>query len=44
MDRGCNLFMNENKLEAINVNYGIASISLFRIDILLFSKSIWFDA
>ena len=34
--------MNENQFEVVRVNCGIASISLFRVNIPLFSKSIWF--
>jgi len=34
--------MNENQFEVVRVNYGIASIPLFRINIPLSSKSIWF--
>ena len=38
------LFLGKDWFEVVKVNYGIASISLFRIDIPLFSKSIQFDA
>jgi len=38
------LFLDKDWFEVVKVNYGIASISLFRIDIPLFSKSIQFDA
>jgi len=36
------LFLSEDKFEVIWVNYGIASISFFKIDVLLSSKSIQF--
>ena len=36
------MFLSEDKLEVIRVDYSIASILLFRIDILLFSESIQF--
>ena len=42
--RSCKLFLSEDGLEVVRVNCGIASIPLFRIDILLSSKSIWFGA
>jgi len=38
------LFLSENRFEVVRVNYSIASISLFRIDIPLSSESIWFGA
>ena len=44
LHRGPNLFLSEDWFEVVRVNYGIASISLFRIDILLSSKNIWFGA
>ena len=44
MYRGCKLFLSENWFEVVRVDYGIASILPFRIDVLLSSKSIWFDA
>ena len=40
--RGCKLFLSEDGFEVVRVDCGIASIPLFRIDISLFSKSIWF--
>jgi len=36
--------LSEDGLEVVRVNCGIASISLFRIDIPLSSESIQFDA
>jgi len=42
--RGCKLFLSEDGLEVVRVDCGIASISPFRINILLSSKSIWFCA
>ena len=44
MYRGCKLFLSEDGLEVVRVDYGVASISPFRIDILLSSESIWFGA
>jgi len=41
---GCKLFLSEDKLEVVRVNYGIASIPPFRIDVLLSSKSVQFGA
>ena len=38
------LFLSENRFEVVRVDYSIASISLFRIDIPLSSESIWFGA
>jgi len=38
----CKLFLSEDGLEVVRVNCGIASISLFRIDIPLSSESIRF--
>ena len=38
------MFLNENELEVVRVNCGIASISLFRIDIPSSSESIQFGA
>ena len=40
----CKLFLSEDRLEVVRVDYSIASILPFRIDILLSSKSIWFGA
>ena len=42
--RGCKLFLSEDRLEVVRVDCGIASISLFRIDIPSSSKSIQFGA
>ena len=36
------MFLSEDEFEVIWVNYGIASISFFKIDVLLSSKSIQF--
>ena len=44
MYRGCKLFLSEDKFEVVKVNYGIASILSFRIDILSSSESIRFGA
>jgi len=41
---GCKLFLSENRFEVVRVDCGIASIPPFRVDILLSSKSIQFDA
>ena len=41
---GCKLFLSEDELEVVRVDYSVASISLFRIDILPFSESIQFGA
>jgi len=41
---GCKLFLSEDGFEVVEVDCSIASISLFRIDVSLFSKSIWFGA
>ena len=38
------MFLNENGLEVVRVDCGIASISLFRIDVSLSSESIQFCA
>ena len=40
--RDCKLFLGKDGLEVIRVDCGIASIPLFRIDVLLSSKSIQF--
>ena len=42
--RGHKLFLSEDWFEVVRVDYSIASISLFRIDIPLSSESIWFGA
>ena len=44
MYRGYKLFLSENGLEVVRVDYGVASISPFRIDIPLSSKSVQFGA
>ena len=36
------MFLSKDGLEVVRVDYGIASIPLFGIDIPLFSESIWF--
>jgi len=41
---GYKLFLSKNGLEVVRVDCGIASISLFRIDVPLFSESIQFCA
>ena len=41
---GCKLFLSKDGLEVVRVDYGIASIPPFRIDIPLSSESIWFGA
>ena len=38
------MFLSEDGLEVVGVDYSIASILPFRIDILLSSESVWFDA
>ena len=38
------MFLSEDELEVVRVDCNITSISLFRIDILLSSESIWFGA
>ena len=42
--RGYKLFLSEDRLEVVRVDYGIASIPPFRIDVPLSSESIWFGA
>jgi len=42
--RGYKLFLSENGLEVVRVDCGVASILLFRINISLSSKSVWFGA
>ena len=42
--RGCKLFLSEDGLEVVRVDCGIASISPFRINILLSSENIQFSA
>jgi len=41
---GCKLFLSEDGLEVVRVDCGIANIPLFRVDVLLSSKSIRFCA
>jgi len=41
---GYKLFLSEDRLKVVRVNYGIASIPLFRIDIPSSSESIQFCA
>ena len=38
------MFLSKDGLEVVRVDCGIASILLFRISVLLFSKSVWFGA
>jgi len=38
------LFLSEDSFEVVRVDYGIASIPPFKIDVLSFSESIWFGA
>ena len=42
--RGYKLFLSEDWFEVVRINYSIASIPLFRVDVLLSSESIWFGA
>ena len=42
--RGYKLFLSKDRLEVVRVDYGIASIPPFRIDVLLSSESIQFCA
>ena len=44
LHRGYKLLLSEDWFEVVRVDCGIASIPPFIIDILLSSKSIWFDA
>ena len=44
MYEDCKLFLSENRFEVVKVDCNIASIPPFRIDVLLSSESIWFDA
>ena len=44
MYRNCKLFLSEDGLEVVRVDYGIASIPSFRVDIPLSSESVWFGA
>jgi len=38
------LFLGEDRLEVVRVDYGVASIPSFRIDVPSSSESIWFGA
>jgi len=42
--RDYKLFLSEDRFEIVRVDCGIASILFFWVDVLLFSKSIWFGA
>jgi len=42
--RGCKLFLSEDGLEVVRVDYSIASIPPFRIDIPSSSESVQFGA
>ena len=42
--RDCKLFLSEDRFEIVRVDCSIASIPFFWVDVLLFSKSIWFGA
>ena len=42
MYEGCKLLLSEDWFEVVRVDYSVASIFPFGINILLFSKSIWF--
>ena len=42
--RGYKLLVSEDWFEVVRVDCGIASIPLFKINVLLSSESIWFDA
>ena len=44
MYKDCKLFLSEDWFEVVRVDFGIASIPLFRIDIPLSSESIQFSA
>jgi len=41
---GCKLLLSRDWFEVVKVDYGIASISLFRVNIPLSSESVWFGA
>jgi len=41
---GCKLFLSEDRFEVVRVDCGIASIPLFRIDVLLSSESVQLSA
>jgi len=38
------LLLSEDEFKVVRIDYGIASIPLFRIDVLPSSESIWFGA
>jgi len=40
----CKLFLSEDGFEVVRVNYGMASIFPFRINVPSSGKSIWFGA
>jgi len=42
LDRGYKLFIDENGFEVVRIDHGIASTPSFKIDIPLYSESIWF--
>jgi len=42
--RDCKLFLSEHGFELMRVDCSIVSIPSFRINVPLFSKSIWFGA
>ena len=44
MYRDCKLFLSEDRLEVVRVDYGIASIPPFKIDTPSSSESIQFSA
>ena len=44
MYEGCKLFLSEDGLEVVRVDYGVASILPFRIDVPSSSESILFGA
>ena len=44
MYRDCKLFLNEDQFEVMKVDYGVASIPSFRVDILPSSESVQFGA
>jgi len=41
---GYKLFLSEDRLEVVRVDYGITSIPSFRINVPLSSESFWFGA
>ena len=44
MYRGYKLFLSENGLEVVRVDYGVASIPPFTINVPSSSESVWFGA